>query len=307
MIEKGVLYISVTITADRVTFQLQQEHDFSWLQSLGEVFCVFDQQDSGNLCFGVSQGAKKRFVKYAGCRPLYYSGHPQDAVARLSQAIPLYAALEHPHLIKLVDHFHTAGGAAAVFEWFEGECLHAHWSFPPPAKYEHPDSPFYRYKQLPVEKRLKSLDAILAFHAYVESQGYVAVDFYDGSILYNFLNDATKICDIDFYRKAPSVNETGKDFWGSLRFKAPEEFILGAPVDARTNVFTMGAIAFGLLGGELDRSCLKWDAGTQLYEAALRAVSQDRGLRYANVSEFQAAWNKAADTSGKNDYKRFGA
>lgn len=32
---------------------------------------------------------------------------------------------------------------------------------------------------------------------YVESKGYVAVDFYDGSLLYNLNANETKICDID--------------------------------------------------------------------------------------------------------------
>jgi serine/threonine-protein kinase len=35
---------------------------------------------------------------------------------------------------------------------------------------------------------------------------------------------------------------------------SPEEFILVAQIDGRTNVFNLGAIAFALLGGELDRS-----------------------------------------------------
>lgn len=283
----------VTITLDNVTFQLQEKHDLQWLRSFGDVFCVFDQQDSGNICFGVAKDGKKQFVKYAGCRPLDYSGNPQDAVTRLLNAIPLYTALEHPHLIKLVDHFCIGSGYAALFEWFEGECLHSHWSFPPPAKYDHLDSPFYRYKQLTVETRLESLDAMFSFHAYVESKGFVAVDFYDGSILYDFSNDVTKICDIDFYRKAPSENNIGENFWGAKRSKSPEEFTIGAPIDARTNVFTMGAIAFGLLGGEMDRSFSKWEAGKQLYEVALRAVSQERKLRYENVNAFKTAWDIA--------------
>lgn len=184
-------------------------------------------------------------------------------------------------------------GYAAVFDWFEGECLHSHWSFPSPAKYEHPDSPFYRYRQLPIEKRLESLDAIFSFHEHVESKGYVAVDFYDGSILYDFSNHVTKICDIDFFRKSSTVNDMGENFWGAKRSKSPEEFTLGAPIDAKTNVFTMGAIAFGLLGGEMDHSFSKWDAGKRLYEVALRAVNEDRELRYENVSTFKSAWDVA--------------
>lgn len=281
------------VTLDSVTFQLQEPHNFDWLKALGNVFCVFDQQDSGNICFGVEKDNKKQFVKYAGAKPLDFSGNPQDATLRLSQAIPLYTALAYPHLIKLIDHFPTTNGYAAVFEWTEGECLHSHWSFGGRAKYTHPDSPFYRFRKLPIAKRLNSLDVIFSFHEHVEAKGYVAVDFYDGSILYDFSKDKTTICDIDFFRKAPSWNDIGKEFWGATRSKAPEEFILHAPIDARTNVFTMGAIAFGLLGGEMDHSFSKWETESALFEVALKAVNTDRNLRYASVAEFKNQWDTA--------------
>ncbi|GLX70261.1 hypothetical protein MU1_46070 [Paenibacillus glycanilyticus] len=48
----------VTITLDDVTFQLQEEHDFEWVKQWGKVFIVFDQQDSGNISFGVEQAIK---------------------------------------------------------------------------------------------------------------------------------------------------------------------------------------------------------------------------------------------------------
>jgi len=285
---------SVEYSVGDVRFRLREPHDLEWLASLGRVFRAFDQQDSGNIAFGVEKDGRKLFVKYAGARPMDYAGDPKDAVLRLEKAVPLYSALEHPRLIRLIDHFRTAsGGYAAVFEWFEGECLHSHWSFAGAAKYGHPDSPFYRYRQLPLERRLRSLEAVFSFHEFAESQGYVAVDFYDGSILYDFANDETKICDIDFYRKAPSVNDMGESFWGAARSKAPEEFELGAPIDARTNVFTMGAIAFGLLGGETDRSFSKWEAGGALYEVALRAVSPDRESRFDSVRTFKSGWDEA--------------
>ena len=218
------------------------------------VFCVFDQQDSGNISFGVEKDEQKYFVKYAGAKPIDFTGNPKDAIERLKKAVPVYQSLEHPHLIKLLDYFSTENGYAVVFQWFEGECLHSHWSFGGVAKYTNPQSPFYRFKKLEVEKRLKALDAIFSFHTFVEAQKYVAVDFYDGSILYDFKNDETKICDIDFYRKSPSINDLGENFWGSNRVKSPEEYELGSPIDSITNVFNLGAIAFGLLGGEMDRS-----------------------------------------------------
>lgn len=282
-----------TYEIDAVTFQLQEPYDFAWLTKLGVVFKVFDQQDSGNLSFGVEKEGQKFFVKFAGAKPLTFDGNPLDAVSRLIEAIPLYNELESKSLINLVSHFEVGTGYAAVFEWFAGECLHSHWLFAGEAKLSHPESPFYRYKHLSVEQRLASLDVIFSFHELVELQGYVAVDFYDGSILYDFANDETRICDIDFYRLKPTVNDLGENFWGSSRFKSPEEFILGAPIDEVTNVFNMGATAFVLLGGASDRSFTKWEASQAQYDVALRAVSLEREERFQSVAAFKLAWDEA--------------
>ncbi|MBP1999921.1 serine/threonine-protein kinase [Paenibacillus shirakamiensis] len=278
---------------DRVSFELQEPHDFSWIKPFGTVVNVFDQQDSGNICFGVEKDGKKKFIKYAGSRPMEYKGEPRDAIDTLYKAVPLYEVLEHPALIRLVEHFKTADGYAAIFDWVDGECLHSHWLFAGAEKLAHPNSPFYKFRQLSIGQRLNSLDVIYDFHRFVESKGYVAVDFYDGSILYDFSTNVTKVCDIDFYRLGPSVNDSGEQFWGTTRLKSPEEFTLDAPIDPITNVFTMGAIAFTLLGGELDRSFSKWEASSSLYEVALRAVSQEREQRYDSIYAFKKAWDEA--------------
>jgi serine/threonine-protein kinase len=285
----------VTIQLDNVTFQLQEWHDFEWLRGMGRVFSVFDQQDSGNISFGFEKDGVSRFVKYAGAKPLHYAGSEKEAVERLKQSVSVNADLANRHLVRMLDHFGTAaGGHAAVFEWFEGECLHPHWSFPPPAKYVDPRSPYFRFRQLPAPRRLHALRTIFLFHLHVEAQGYAAVDFYDGSILYDFAANETKICDVDLYSKQPFVNTMGR-MWGSTRFMAPEEFEHGAVIDERTNVFRMGAVAFALAGGELDRSFDKWDAGPERYEVALRAVEPSKADRFSSVAEFYEAWESASD------------
>jgi serine/threonine-protein kinase len=291
-VNKNMAKKSYTIAIDGVEFQLQEDHDFNWLRKLGRVFDVFDQQDSGNISFGIERGGEKLFVKYAGAKPLTYSGDAVEAITNLKNAVHLYRELRHPSLVELVDHFSVEFGYAAIFKWFEGESLHPHWSFPPPAKYVHPDSPYFRFKQLPVECRLDSLDKIFSFHEFAEQKGFVAIDFYDGSLMYDFERNETRICDIDLYHRKPYINNMGR-LWGSSRFMSPEEFELGTQIDERTNVFTMGATAFALVGGELDRSFEKWEAGRELYNVALRAVNEDRHLRYQSVTEFKDAWDKA--------------
>ncbi|RTR34010.1 serine/threonine protein kinase [Robertmurraya yapensis] len=280
-----------TFNLDKISFQLKENRSFKWLTDLGEVFTVFDEQDPGNLCFGIEKDGQKKFVKFAGAKTMEYEGEPEDAVIRLKNSVSTYENLQHKQLIKLVDHFEVDHGYVMIFDWFDGECLHSHWSFPPPHKYTHPDSPFYRYKHLPIKQRLDSFKNILEFHVHVEKKGYVAVDFYDGSILYDFKNNVTKICDIDFYQKKLFFNNMGR-MWGSERFMSPEEFEYGAVIDERTNVFNMGSIAFGLLGRELDHSFEKWDASQDLYDVVIKAVQKDRGHRYASVEEFYNTWLK---------------
>ena len=273
----------------RISFKLKADHNFDWLKGYGNVFAVFDQQDSGNISFGLEKDGIKKFIKYAGARTINSTVTPETAVHNLKKSVVKYNELEHPHLVNLIDHFELENGYGLVYDWFDGENLHNHWAFPPPLKYEYPDSPFYRFKQLPVEKRLQVFKQILEFHVHVEQNGYVAIDFYDGSILYNFSKSIAKICDIDLYQRKPYFNSMGR-MWGSSRFMSPEEFELGAVIDEKTNVFNMGAVAFCLFGGELNRSFEKGDVSKDLFEVALKAVENDREKRYTNVEEFHKDW-----------------
>lgn len=293
--------MSSLVSFDQVSFSLKEPHNFAWIEDLGKVFTVFAEQDSGNLSFGVEKNGVKQFVKYAGARPVHFAGEPQEAITRLKAAIPIYENLQHSHLVNLVDHFELENGYTLVFDWFEGEGLHPHWEFPPPLKYEHPDSPFFRFRKLPIELRLDALRKIFEFHVHVEEKGYVAVDFYDGSMLYDFKHHRLKICDIDLYQRKPYINTMGR-LWGSSRFMSPEEFKEGTEIDEETNVFLMGATAFVLVGGELDRSINKWEAPQSLYEVAMKAVEKERHDRYASVKDFVQTWKEVLG-SEKNEGK----
>lgn len=286
----------VTIILDDFAIRLREYHDFNFLKRLGRVFAVFDEQDSGNICFGIDTGSGKLFVKYAGAKTIEYPGKPEDAVDRLKRSIPVYHALRHPSLVELRDHFEMSDGYAVIFTWFPGEYMHSHWAFTPEEKYNHPDSPSYRHRHLPLERRLNTLDTIYAFHEHIAQKGYVAIDFYDGSILYDFTRHLTMICDIDVYDKLPCINTMGR-MWGSSRFMSPEEFEYGAVIDEITNVFTMGAAAFVLLGGGKDRSFDKWDGSEALYEVACKAVNPDRSFRYPSISAFRQAWDEAKNNT----------
>jgi len=280
---------------DDVHFELKEQFDFSFLSDYGRVFSVFDKNDSGNISFGVQSRKGKYFIKVAGAKTLNAGTIPEKAIETLQKAMPVYEELRHSTLINLLEHRRIPGGYIAVFDWAEGECMHAHWDFDKYPKHTHPKAPFYRYTRLPFEEILRSLTQIFEFHAFAANKNYVAIDFYDGSVMYDFSAKKTTICDIDFYRKAPCVNDMGR-MWGSSRFMSPEEFELGAALDEVTNVFCMGAAAFNFLGDANDKSIDKWCAGEKLYNTALKAVSNSREERYQSLEDFLAAWiNAIAD------------
>jgi serine/threonine-protein kinase len=266
---------------DHIPFKLKSPFDFSFMKKYGEVFKVYDDQDSGNICFGVKNGDRKYFVKFAGAPAEQYSGKPDEAIARLKSAVRNYQELAHPHLIRLIKAEEVGGGVAAVFEWVDGEC----WGRMYPLSRE-------KFLQMSDRTKLEVFHDILDFHIHVAKRGYVAIDFYDGSVMYDFGARKTYICDIDFYAKRPYINTMGR-MWGSSRFMSPEEFTLGAVIDEISNVYVMGAVAFALFGGETDRSIEKWRLNDKLYEVALKAVNEDRSKRQQSLLELKREWDAA--------------
>ncbi len=126
-------------------------------------------------------------------------------------------------------------------------------------------------------------------HAELTQQGWIAVDFYDGSLMYNFGTGTLRVIDLDMYRDKPFRNVMGRMF-GSSRFMAPEEFELGALVDERTTVFVMGrAAAVFLADGTLTGEAFRGPAA--LLDVVRKACSPDPIERYQTVAAFHGAWS----------------
>ena len=61
-----------------------------------------------------------------------------------------------------------------------------------------------------------------------------------------FVGASVHVIDLDSYHMGSFINSMGR-MAGSSRFMAPEEFELGATIDERTTVFTMGRTAAVLM------------------------------------------------------------
>lgn len=264
---------------DAIEFKMKAEFDFSFLSEYGKVFKVFDDQDSGNICFGTEKDEQKYFIKFAGAKTAEYDGEPSDAVSRLKATVPIYENLRHKNLIEYKDSKDIGNGFAMIFKWADGECMGRMY----------PES-HRRFMSLSNDTKLKVFDDILDFMRYIAKQNFVAIDFYDGSIMYDFANQKTIIRDIDFFRKSPVVNNMGR-MWGSSVFMSPEEFEKGAVLDEITNVYTLGAMAFSLFGN-YKRDSENWQLSKDLYNIAVKATSDDRNNRYQSVEDLIDEWNK---------------
>lgn len=265
---------------DGLPYKLKSPYSFGFLSKYGRVFKVFDDQDSGNICFGTVKDGEKYFIKYAGAPTEAYGGTPGDAIRRLKAALPVYRDLIHPNLIELIGTEETEDGFGMVFQWAEGDCMGRMYQ-----------TAHRRFLKLPLEDRLRVFQEILEFLEFVHANGYAAIDFYDGSILYDFAQGKTTICDIDFFRKKPCRNDMGR-MWGSSSFMSPEEFELGAEIDEVTNVYTAGAAAFALFSG-YERDYEKWPLGRESFRAVKRATAAVRRDRQQSIRQFMDEWRKA--------------
>ena len=74
---------------DGIPFKLKSTFDFSFMKEYGTVFKVYDDQDSGNICFGTEKDGQRYFVKFAGAPTEQYGGDPADAISRLDSSSEL--------------------------------------------------------------------------------------------------------------------------------------------------------------------------------------------------------------------------
>jgi len=255
-----------------------------FLESIGEVFAIFGPptQDSGNISYGVRVEDQRFFIKTTDPDIEAYC----DSATRIEllyNAAMLNGNCDHPTLPTLHRIVESAQGPMLVYDWVDGELLRR--------KQDRTHSAHERFRQLPIDQILTVLDTIYELHDQLVSEGWIAVDFYDGCAMYNFDDQVVHIVDLDLYHRGPFTNRMGRLF-GSTRFMAPEEFALGATIDERSTLFTMGRTAAIFLSDtSLQRPPFR--GGDALYDVIVRACREDPHERYPSMNEFHTAWQEA--------------
>ena len=292
---------------DNIEFKLREYQDFSWVNDYGIAFLVIDETGSGCISFGVQKDNKKYFIKIAGAKTVEAEISEQESIDLLKDAVEKYKSIHQQNLIKYIDSFNINEFFAVIFEYADGECLFDHWNF---EKYKNDSTlitPIQKFKKLEISKRLDVVYKLFSFFETFINAGYVAVDFYDSSIIYNFEKDEATFCDIDLFRKIPTKNDLGKDYYGTKRLKAPEENELGATIDELTNEFTLGAIIFDIfsnvsnndkryeIGMFIPNDLEEFELNDKTYNVLLKATNYYRNNRYTSIKEFEAEFRKSLE------------
>ena len=259
----------------------------------GTVLATFDHrsQDSGNLSWVIATGNRRLFVKTAGADEspepggrIPYFDHG-GRVALLRNAVELARSVDHPVLPGLLNVLESPWGPMLVYEAAPGELVGVHRD-----SRADPDSAYQRFARLPADRLLSVFDQLIDVHVALAARGWVAVDLYDGCLIVDYATGRLAVVDLDTYRRGPSINDMGRMF-GSTRFMAPEELQLGAPIDQRTTVFTLGRLIWHF-GTRLTERRENFCGPAALAEVVQQAIRPSRDERPATVAELANAWRR---------------
>ena len=267
--------------AGSIPFSVREETDLSWLKQYGQVERVWDGLTSGNLVFQVNGPYGRMKVKYAGARPLNYTGRPDEAADRLRSAVQKYLFRHRaiPDLLSCGD-VDDGRGFAAIFRWIEGESLHP---YPPSGKN------WEALRRQPVLTQLTMMDDLIDLHCMLAAHGIVAGNFQDSNLIFDPVRGTLRLCSIDGYPHIPYVNNGGR-LHGSPRLMAPEEYLYGSAIDERTTVYNLGMLAFMIFGSREEMTPQTWRAGMGLYRIAERCVQENPDARWPSLQALQSVW-----------------
>lgn len=222
-----------------------------------------------------------------------------DQRDRLMREGRAQAALRHTNIVSVVDVVQIDGLAALVMEFIDG-----------------PDLAYVlKRRSLTPEQADDLMRGILAGVAAAHDQGFVHRDLKPGNILLAAQRSrpVPRVADFGLVKQlaegAERATRTGA-MMGTPAYMAPEQVRDAGKVDARADVFALGAIAYELFSG---RRAFDGDDAFEIFEAIVRgqhtplseaapslsprlaavierALTTDPDARFADAGAMEAAW-----------------
>ncbi len=207
------------------------------------------------------------------------------------------AGLNHDHIVRVYDIEHVYKTVFIIMEYLSGITLRQIIS---------------QGFRLPLSRVLKILTQIAAALDYAHGKGVVHQDVKPGNIFVQE-NDRVKI--VDFGLATP-IGGCSDDLPGTPYYMAPEQ-IEGDPVDARTDIYSLGITAYEMATGKLpfpDDICqvleyhitkdtpdprqLNPDLPEEFALFVKTATEKTGDARFQNMSEVLSALNSMAKSAG---------
>jgi serine/threonine-protein kinase len=192
---------------------------------------------------------------------LFVKFFPYALQGRATVEAEISSAGLHPHIIPSLLMTGCDDGIVLAYPWVQGVTLGT-----PEAR--------ERFYALPDVEKRAAIATLFDVCAALADAGWLLVDLYEGNLIYDFENRQLWCFDWDLCVKAESYVLAMDRNWGSSRLMAPEEFVRGATIDPRTNVFNLGRIAQLALGED---------------DILSRATHPDPAQRYPTVRALQQA------------------
>jgi serine/threonine-protein kinase len=170
--------------------------------------------------------------------------HPELAASlgpeRFQREIRFAARLQHPHILTVLDSGETAGQLWFTMPFVDGESLRARLN---------------RERQLPLEDALQIVREAARALDHAHQHGIVHRDIKPENILLT-KDGSTLVADFGIARalgdtegRDGTLTATGMSV-GTPAYMSPEQASGDKALDARTDVYSLGAVLFELLGGE---------------------------------------------------------
>ena len=224
------------------------------------------------------------------------------ALARFEREVKTTASLTHPHTIEIYDYGHTDDGTFYyVMEYLPGLSL---------------DQLLAEYGPLPPGRVIYLLRQACSALAEAHAAGLIHRDLKPGNLYISErggLCDFVKVLDFGLVKlvQEPSAAQLTADhvISGTPLYMAPEQALGDEKLDARSDLYALGAIAYHMLSGQppfQDEnpmavmiaharqevppiSCHRADVPDDLQQVVLRCLAKSPADRYADAKELEQA------------------
>jgi serine/threonine-protein kinase len=244
--------------------------------------------------------------------------HPELAAAlggeRFLSEIKTTARLQHPHILPLLDSGEVDGFLFYVMPYVDGETLRARLE---------------RERQLPVDDALRIARQVADALGYAHTRGVIHRDIKPENILLQ--GGHALVADFGIALAVQSaggqrMTQTGLSL-GTPQYMSPEQAMGERAIDARTDIYALGAVTYEMLAGDppftgstvqaivakviTERpqplSTVRDTVTPAVEHAVLRALAKLPADRFASAAEFVTALDNKSPLADSVDARKRGA